>query len=102
MVRVTVPIGLPSAAASIMMMRSAFCSGSSRMNPPVPPSRHSTFAGQRVRFNRANHMNANALIAHEDVAQAKHQRLSDCYLSRFSRSNFHPPMIDEIVPRPSM
>src|SRR5579859_5525164 len=27
-------------------MRSALCRGSSRMNPPVPPSRHSTFSGR--------------------------------------------------------
>src|ERR1017187_8828578 len=38
-------MGLPSAAASIMTIRSAACMGSSRTKPPVPPSRHSTPGG---------------------------------------------------------
>src|SRR5579871_2872816 len=39
-------MGLPSSVASIRKMRSALSSGSSRMNPPVPPSRHSMFWGR--------------------------------------------------------
>src|ERR1035441_5986886 len=45
-------MGLPSAAASTSTMRSALWSGSSRTNPPVPPSRHSTPCG-RVCSSRA-------------------------------------------------
>ena len=56
------------------MMRSAFSSGSSSIKPPVPPSRHST-PRQGVLFQRPHYVNANAFIAHQDVAQAKHQRL---------------------------
>src|SRR6266567_2288345 len=39
-------MGLSSAVASMRKMRSASCSGSRRMKPPVPPSRHSMFRGR--------------------------------------------------------
>ncbi len=52
-----------------------------------------------------DHVNADAFVAHEDVAQPQHQCFVVRYvlsLSLFSRSNFHPPTIEEMVPRPSM
>ena len=45
------------------------------MKPPVPPSRHSTSEGNERCFEGADDVDADAFVAHEDVAEAEDQRL---------------------------
>ena len=56
-------------------------------------------------FQGPDDMDSDTFVAHDDVAEPQYQgssRIADFYLSLFSRSNFHPPTIEEMVPRPSM